>query len=73
MSYMKMFSEFSVEDQMQFLIIAKHWYAAHKEHVDQLVSHTRDYFPPSGSDCYKPELWKSGSWKWFIEEKLPDL
>lgn len=45
---------------------AKKWYNEHKEHVEKLVAQLGPGYPPSGSDCVKPELWKEDHWKWFL-------
>jgi hypothetical protein len=45
---------------------ARAWYEKHKAHVDSLVKGENASFAPSGSDCDKPELWKSGHWNWFL-------
>jgi hypothetical protein len=66
--YRKAFNEFEQHEQTEILVAARSWYAEHKDHVDRLVSGPdQSSFPPSGSDCYKPELWKSGSWKWLLD------
>ena len=46
------------------------WYKKHKMHVDKLVEECDGpAYPPCGSDCIRPELWKPNHWKWFIREK----
>jgi hypothetical protein len=48
---------------------ARDWYAAHKPHVDRLMQELDEKpYPASGSDISRPELWKSGHWKWFNKE-----
>lgn len=50
--------------------LAKAWYEEHRPHVDRMLeAYTGTAFPPSGSDCIHPELWKAGHWKWFLVER----
>ena len=42
------------------------WYAQHSDHVDSMVSLTNDEYPPTGSDCRQPKLWKAAHWKWLL-------
>lgn len=62
----KSFDEFKSDEQTEILTKARAWYLEHREHVDRLVKHETSLFAPSGSDCWHPELWKEGSWKWFL-------
>lgn len=62
------FHEFAQHEQAEMLVAARAWYAEHKAHVDRIVEEERQSFPPSGSDCWHPELWKSGSWKWLLDK-----
>jgi len=41
------------------------WRARHVDHVANLVANAPAAYPPSGSDCSRPELWKGAHWKWF--------
>lgn len=54
----------------QDILRAYDWYAEHSNHVDSLTKGlTRsfvDEYPPSGSDCNRPELWKPAHWKWLL-------
>lgn len=48
------------------------WHEKHRAHVDAMLGRYERRFnnptyPPSGSDCLHPELWKPGHWKWFFE------
>lgn len=45
------------------------WYGEHRDHVNRMLAHyVGGGFPPSGSDCLHPELWKPGHWKWLLEQ-----
>ena len=61
---MKNFSELSSEDKERVMAVGLRWYNLHKEHVDSLCKEEKELYPPSGSDCFHPELWKSGHWNW---------
>lgn len=50
------------------VIRAQEWYRKHCKHVDVLMASTNQSYPPSGSDCLHPELWKKANWKWFKEQ-----
>jgi hypothetical protein len=51
---------------------ARQWYADHKDHVKRIIQDghaglsIQNEFPMSGSDIARPELWKSGAWRWFL-------
>jgi len=65
---MKNFNHFTYKEKQAFLVKAKQWYFDHTEHVNGLVAaHLGNKYPPPGSDCRHPELWKSAHWKWFLE------
>lgn len=44
---------------------ARKWRAQHVDHVVGLVVNAKSAYPPTGSDCSRPELWKGEHWKWF--------
>lgn len=47
------------------------WRNRHYDHVRRLVDGKDDggvSYPPSGSDCRHPELWRAPHWRWL--EKL---
>lgn len=54
------------------------WYRQHREHVDRMVRLRSPLrfclmYPPSGSDCLRPELWKPSHWRWLLgETRDPD-
>lgn len=57
------------------ILQAQAWYKKHKPHVERLMSSRSEFtkrFPPHGSDCARPELWKSESWLWFRQEGFLD-
>lgn len=47
------------------------WYKQHRSHVDRMLAGCRDSaYPPCGSDCIRPELWKPEHWKWLLENAM---
>lgn len=51
---------------------ARAWYEEHRAHVDRMcTAYAGPAYPPSGSDCIRPELWKPAHWKWLLEEPAP--
>ncbi|MHA2279593.1 MAG: hypothetical protein ACXAC5_01695 [Promethearchaeota archaeon] len=54
--------------QQQDKVRAYVWYEEHKTHVDRLVDTcSGEGYPPCGSDCIRPEVWKPNHWKWLLE------
>jgi len=49
---------------------AKKWRFLHSDHVGGLMDGTRASYPPSGSDCHRPELWKGAHWNWLFRTPL---
>lgn len=39
----------------------------HASHVHRLYKSARTAIAPSGSDLFKPELWKPIHWKWYLD------
>lgn len=67
---MRSFEEFSEKEQAEAFVKAIAWDAEHKMHVIKLVRDAETAkvsYSPSGSDCFRPELWKPAHWKWFYE------
>lgn len=69
MAWDTLFYDFPVERQYEWTVRADNWYEAHREHIDALIPTEKDSYPPSGSDCGRPELWKAGHWRWFFERR----
>ena len=49
------------------IVRAMKWREDHADHVGMLEDAATHCFPPSDEDFPRPELWKSGSWKWLRE------
>jgi hypothetical protein len=67
MAWNTTFDEFPFDDQDVWRERASIWYAQHRLHVETLMFEEKGSYPPSGSDCGKPELWKAGHWRWYFE------
>ena len=50
-----------------FLHKAEDYMFKHKEHIEELRAEADRAFKPSNEDLDHPELWKPGSWKWYLE------
>jgi len=61
----KEFEELTSREQAKVLITARQWRRAYSFHVDQLLKEEVDPYPPSGTDMFRPELWKPAMWRWF--------
>ena len=48
------------------------WYERNKAHVDSLILESKESVAPSGSDLFRPELWKAIHWRWFLELNKPE-
>lgn len=42
------------------------WLGQHERHVWSMIRKDTPNVAPSGSDMFKPELWKDIHWKWFL-------
>ena len=52
---------------------AMEWYDEHRKHVNSLLlAYSGPRYPPSGSDCLRPELWKPGHWGWLLHVRSDD-
>lgn len=45
------------------------WRDRHIPHVDSLVARSEHSYPPSGSDTFRPELWKAAHWRWLYKDR----
>lgn len=46
---------------------ARAWRIEHIDHVIRMIEKAKLAYPPSGSDCRNPALWKNEHWKWFVD------
>ena len=63
---MKPFYSLTKVEQSLAKASALQWYEKHKDHVDRLRARAQKPYPPSGSDCFSPELWKAEHWRWLL-------
>lgn len=57
----------------QDIVKALDWHKEHRSHVDAIVLLSNSEYPPSGSDCIHPELWKAEHWKWLLTRDVATL
>lgn len=62
------FNELSKEDKEKVFDNAKKFFIMHKDNIISKVKKSEFAYSPSGSDIYRPELWKEAHWSWFLEE-----
>ena len=43
------------------------WRHDHADHVANLIKEKGPSVAPSGSDMFRPELWKAIHWRWFLD------
>ena len=49
----------------QCIEAARMWWGDHKRHVGALIRNASSAYPPTGTDRYRPELWKDSHWAWL--------
>jgi hypothetical protein len=60
------FEQLTVEQKREIRVKARAYYDAHKPHVISMyLSKKTVGIAPSGSDMFRPELWKGIHWRWF--------
>lgn len=63
---MKTYYDLQPHEQIRVQAEAYHWHDNHTEHVNKLLDTEKPHaYSPSGSDLFRPELWKAGHWRWF--------
>lgn len=65
----KEFSSLSEEERVTVVEQGRMWLRRHRDHVKHVLEEGEAAYPPSGSDLFQPELWKSGHWRWFMAEE----
>lgn len=63
---MRQFIELNLDDQQVVIQNAMMFSFMHKRHVRVLTHKEENAVAPSGSDMFKPELWKGIHWKWYF-------
>lgn len=67
---MKNYQDLTSEERSEIQSKADAYYSAHTQHVDRLINYTEYSYAPSGSDMFRPELWKEAHWRWYF--KVPE-
>lgn len=62
---MKTFNDLSQTEKNEVASRAQIFRLDHAKIVNQAIKIADAAFAPSGSDLFRPELWKPGHWKWF--------
>ena len=60
------YEELDLEQKISICDDAMEFYGNHKEHVTKLIEDSPNQIEPSGSDLFKPILWKGIHWNWFL-------
>lgn len=63
---MRKFIETSFNERMEIEQKAKAWLQNHSNHVALISDLSENAVSPSGSDMFRPELWKGIHWNWFF-------
>jgi hypothetical protein len=69
---MKQYKDLTEEEQKEVYNKAFTWKHDYADHVAKLLDQSKYEYAvvPSGSDLFKPELWKPCHWKWFYQNDL---
>jgi len=60
------FEDLEYKEQEKIIQEGLDWMHEHMKHVDSLTfDGEKTVYPPSGSDLYRPSLWKPAHWRWF--------
>lgn len=59
------FGMLTTDEQFEIYASALQFESEHRQHVKALMSEATNAIAPSGSDLFKPELWKGIHWLWF--------
>ena len=64
---MKTWETTNVLEQQEIQHLGEEFLSEHKDHVIIIIKEKTNAVAPSGSDLFKPELWKAIHWNWFFE------
>jgi hypothetical protein len=62
------FGQLDMPERSRALRVARAWREQHKSHVERLTANGHIAYPPSGSDIFRPELWKPAMWRWLAKQ-----
>lgn len=66
---MKKYKDLTLEEKDQVLKKALIYISNNFKSTHKLFNKNTPMVEPSGSDMFKPELWKDIHWKWYLEGK----
>lgn len=69
---MKYFKDLNEEEQFEVYNKAWTFIHDHSEYVSKMLIMDTPSVAPSGSDMFKPELWKEIHWSWYFTVLLPN-
>lgn len=69
---MKTIFQISKEERKQVYNNAHNFLHDHYDYIHNLFDHKTPVVAPSGSDMFKPELWKDIHWAWFMTTHIFD-
>lgn len=49
---------------------ARDWYREHRAHVNKMLREKGPRVEPTGSDAFRPELWKDIHWRWLMVDEV---
>jgi hypothetical protein len=64
------FHQLPEHDRSRAIRSAREWREKHRVHVDEITRGGHIYYPPSGSDIFRPELWKPPMWRWLAQQDV---
>lgn len=67
---MKEYDELNLHEKTQVYNNAFTFLHDHADHVHSLFTKKTKGIAPSGSDMFKPELWKGIHWAWFLSKRV---
>lgn len=67
---MKEYEDLNLHEKTEVYNKAFTWLHDHSDYVHRLFDKKTPQVPPSGSDMFHPELWKSIHWAWFLGKRV---
>jgi hypothetical protein len=64
------FDQLDIPERERARRLAREWRAKHEPHVERLIVGGHIAYPPSGSDIFRPELWKPAMWRWLARQEI---
>lgn len=71
---MKQFTNLTEAEKDQIKVSALSWWSKYSDCVEERMKEAKtDQVAPSGSDLFRPELWKGIHWRWFFRWQNMDV